>query len=116
MPAEWEPHEATWIAWPHHEPDWPGKLDAVCWVYAEIVRVLCTCERVEIEGNKVNGKILCNLILTGTDITKLQLDYLNGKASANILDLRRMVGQVHAWVSTAKKKFKRQLQTQEVQP
>ena len=48
MPAEWEPHDATWIAWPHHEPDWPGKLDAVCWVYAEIVRVLCTCERVEI--------------------------------------------------------------------
>ena len=26
MPAEWEPHDATWIAWPHHEPDWPGKL------------------------------------------------------------------------------------------
>ena len=28
MPAEWEPHRATWIAWPHHEPDWPGKLGA----------------------------------------------------------------------------------------
>ena len=26
MPAEWEPHRATWISWPHHEPDWPGKL------------------------------------------------------------------------------------------
>lgn len=39
-PAEWEPHAATWIAWPHHEPDWPGKLGAIPWVYAEIVRVL----------------------------------------------------------------------------
>ncbi len=48
MPAEWEPHEATWIAWPHHEPDWPGKLDAIRWVYAEIVRVLHGHERVEI--------------------------------------------------------------------
>ena len=48
MPAEWEPHEATWIAWPHHEPDWPGKLSAVSWVYAEIVRVLHTFEHVEI--------------------------------------------------------------------
>jgi agmatine deiminase len=48
MPAEWEPHEATWIAWPHHEPDWPGKLAAIPWVYAEIVRVLAAHERVEI--------------------------------------------------------------------
>ena len=48
MPAEWERHEATWIAWPHHEPDWPGKLEAIPWVYAEIVRTLHKHERVEI--------------------------------------------------------------------
>jgi agmatine deiminase len=48
MPAEWEPHAATWIAWPHHEPDWPGKLGPIPWVYAEIVRVLHDYERVEI--------------------------------------------------------------------
>ncbi|MGI9043085.1 MAG: agmatine deiminase family protein [Gemmatimonadaceae bacterium] len=48
MPAEWERHDATWIAWPHHEPDWPGKLWAIPWVYAEIVRALSTRERVEI--------------------------------------------------------------------
>ena len=48
MPAEWAPHAATWIAWPHHEPDWPDKLGAIPWVYAEIVRVLHRHERVEI--------------------------------------------------------------------
>jgi agmatine deiminase len=48
MPAEWEPHAATWIAWPHHEPDWPDKLDAVSWAYAEIVRVLAAGERIEV--------------------------------------------------------------------
>jgi len=48
MPAEWEPHDATWISWPHHEPDWPGKLEAVRWAYAEITRVLANHERVEI--------------------------------------------------------------------
>jgi agmatine deiminase len=48
MPAEWEPHSATWIAWPHHEPDWPGKLEAISWVYAEIVRVIASHEPVEI--------------------------------------------------------------------
>jgi agmatine deiminase len=48
MPAEWEPHRATWIAWPHHEPDWPGKLEPIPWVYAEITRVLAAHETVEI--------------------------------------------------------------------
>jgi len=48
MPAEWEPHRATWIAWPHHEPDWPGKLAPIPWVYAEIARVLALGERVEV--------------------------------------------------------------------
>jgi agmatine deiminase len=48
MPAEWEPHRATWLAWPHHEPDWPGKFGPIPWVYAEIVRALAEYERVEI--------------------------------------------------------------------
>ena len=48
MPAEWEPHRATWIAWPHHEPDWPGKLGPIPWVYAEIARVIADHEPVEI--------------------------------------------------------------------
>lgn len=48
VPAEFEPHAATWIAWPHHEPDWPGKLEPIPWVYAEIVRALHRYERVEI--------------------------------------------------------------------
>jgi agmatine deiminase len=46
MPAEWEPHRATWIAWPHHAADWPGKFAAIPWVYAEIVRHLARSETV----------------------------------------------------------------------
>jgi agmatine deiminase len=48
MPAEWEPHEATWIAWPHERSDWPGKFEPVPWVYAEIVRRLARVEKVRI--------------------------------------------------------------------
>ncbi len=48
FPAEWEPHAATWMAWPHHEPDWPGKFEPIPWVYAEIARVLAHSEQVEI--------------------------------------------------------------------
>lgn len=46
LPAEWEPHEATWLGWPHNASDWPGKLAAVHWVYGEIVRKLAEGERV----------------------------------------------------------------------
>jgi agmatine deiminase len=48
MPAEWERHEATWLAWPHNESDWPGKLDAVRWAYAEMARKIAAGERVRL--------------------------------------------------------------------
>jgi len=48
MPAEWEPHEATWLAWPHNPEDWPGKFQAIPWVYAEIVRLLAAHEFVHL--------------------------------------------------------------------
>jgi agmatine deiminase len=51
MPAEWEPHEATWLAWPHEATDWPGKFEAIPWVYGEIVRHLSRVERVRILAN-----------------------------------------------------------------
>jgi agmatine deiminase len=51
MPAEWEPHAATWLAWPHYHGDWPGKFEPIPWVYAEIIRNLAKHERVELIVN-----------------------------------------------------------------
>ena len=51
MPAEWAPHAATWIAWPHNAEDWPGKFQPIPWVYAEIVRHLSRVEDVNILVN-----------------------------------------------------------------
>jgi agmatine deiminase len=48
MPAEWEQHAATWMAWPHYRDDWPGKFEPIPWVYAEIIRHLSRHERVEL--------------------------------------------------------------------
>jgi agmatine deiminase len=48
MPAEWEPHAATWLAWPHESSDWPGKFAPIPWLYGEIVRHLARVERVRI--------------------------------------------------------------------
>lgn len=51
MPAEWEPHAATWLAWPHYHGDWPGRFEPIPWVYAEIIRNLAKHERVELIVN-----------------------------------------------------------------
>jgi agmatine deiminase len=48
MPAEWEPHEATWLAWPHERSDWPGKFAPIPWVYGDIVKRLARVEKVRI--------------------------------------------------------------------
>jgi agmatine deiminase len=63
MPAEWEPHEATWLAWPHQQSDWPGKFAAVPWVYAEIVRVLHQSERVYLLVNHQVGEEKARAVL-----------------------------------------------------
>lgn len=47
-PAEWEPHAATWIAWPHNADDWPDKFEPIPWVYASIVGHLVQREKVRI--------------------------------------------------------------------
>ena len=48
MPAEWEPHEGTWLAWPHERSDWPGKFAPIPWVYCDIIKRLARVERVHI--------------------------------------------------------------------
>jgi len=48
MPAEWEPHEATWLSWPHNSDTWPGCLDAIEAPMVEIVAALARVEHVHI--------------------------------------------------------------------
>jgi len=48
LPAEWEPHAATLLAWPVNKADWPGKFGPIPWVFAEIVRALAVSEMVHL--------------------------------------------------------------------
>jgi agmatine deiminase len=48
MPAEWEPHEATWLSWPHKEASWPGAFEPVPAIFAEMTRHLAESELVRI--------------------------------------------------------------------
>src|SRR5215467_8287022 len=63
MPAEWEPHESTWLAWPHFRSDWPGKFEPIPWVYAEIIRNLSRHERVDLIVNNAASEKSARRIL-----------------------------------------------------
>ena len=71
MPAEWEPHAATWLSWPHEKTDWPGKFAPVPWVYADIVRHLSQVERVRIlvEGPTQERAIRRMLTCAGANLS-----------------------------------------------
>lgn len=74
MPAEWEGHDATWLAWPHNPEDWPSKFQTIPWLYAEIVRLLAAHERVQIliEGAKAQQRAAGMLERAGADLDQVQ--------------------------------------------
>lgn len=74
-PAEWEPHDATWISWPHNEADWPGNFEPIPLVFAEIVHALHTHERVEIlcHDASVRANVTSCLAARGVDSARYRL-------------------------------------------
>jgi agmatine deiminase len=75
MPAEWDRHEATWLAWPHNPEDWPGKFQPIPWLYAEIVRLLSRNEQVHIavEDEKAEHRIAGMLERAGANLERVSL-------------------------------------------
>ena len=74
LPAEWEPHEATWIGWPHNLTDWPRKFAPIPWVYGEIVRKIAPGETVRILVNSKVHEEGARRILTriGVDLARVE--------------------------------------------
>ncbi|MGC2637909.1 MAG: agmatine deiminase family protein [Acidobacteriaceae bacterium] len=74
MPAEFEPHQATWLAWPHNAEDWPGKFQPIPWVYAEIIRHLTRVEDVHILVNDAAAEKRARSILrrSGAHLARVQ--------------------------------------------
>ena len=64
MPAEWEPHSSTWLAWPHFRSDWPGKFEPIPWVYAEIIRHLGQHEPINLIVNNAASEKQARKVLT----------------------------------------------------
>lgn len=78
IPAEWEPHQATWIAWPHNREDWPGRFAPIPWVYGEIVRKLSAVERVRIliEGEALERQARTILRKAGANMDAVEFFHL----------------------------------------
>jgi len=74
MPAEWAPHEATWLGWPHNPTDWPDKLDTIRWVYGEMVRKIAPGETIRMLVNSAAGADLARRYLTraGADAGRVE--------------------------------------------
>lgn len=74
MPAEWEPHEATWIGWPHNITDWPGRFAPIPWVYGEITRMISTGEIVRVLVNSQGHEVRARRILAsvGVDLARVE--------------------------------------------
>jgi agmatine deiminase len=83
MPAEWEPHEATWISWPHNRSDWPGKFETVPWIYAEIIRHLARVERVNILVDDEATEAKAREVLVRSQVLPEKAS-APGKASGNV--------------------------------
>ena len=75
MPAEWGPHDATWLAWPHNVRDWPGKFAPIPWVYAEIVRNVARGETVRllVQDQAHEAKARKTLGRAGIDLQNVEL-------------------------------------------
>jgi agmatine deiminase len=78
FPAEWAPHEATWLSWPHKEESWPGKLETIYAPYCEFIKVVAQDEKVRININDEETKAvaIAELEKAGADLSNIEF-YFN---------------------------------------
>ena len=76
MPAEWEPHAATWLAFPHEASDWPGKFEVVPWIFAELAKKMCEGERVRLIVRDAAMKKHAARVFQQTGVDMARVDFL----------------------------------------
>ncbi|MCX6613877.1 MAG: agmatine deiminase family protein [Acidobacteria bacterium] len=76
MPAEWAPHAATWLGWPHEKSDWPGKFAPIPWLYGDIVRHLSHVERVRILVESEDARESVRKILKKCHVEMAAVDFV----------------------------------------
>ncbi|WP_276089865.1 agmatine deiminase family protein [Pedobacter sp. JY14-1] len=77
FPAEWTPHEATWLSWPHKEASWPGKIDAIYAPYCEFIKEVAAGEKVRININDeaTRAFAVSKLKAAGADLSQIEFHF-----------------------------------------
>lgn len=76
MPAEWEPHEATWLGWPHNADDWPRKFEIIPWVYGEMIRKISAGEKIHILIRGSGDKTLARRIIKSVGVSQERINFV----------------------------------------
>ncbi len=74
FPAEFAPHAATWLSWPHKEASWPGKIHTIYPYYAAFIKELTNSEKVNINVNDETMKKFAEqeLLKAAVDLSKIE--------------------------------------------
>jgi len=75
FPAEWHPHAATWLSWPHKEASWPGKIETIYGRYIEFIKAVAAGEKVHINVNDsaMKAEVMSRLQSADVDVSQVQL-------------------------------------------
>src|SRR5579885_265752 len=74
FPAEFAPHTATWLSWPHKEASWPGKIEKIFPVYSQFVKLVAEGEKVNINvaDEAMKQKAIEHLQKANADFNNIQ--------------------------------------------
>ncbi len=75
LPAEWEPHAATWLSWPHNHDTWPDRFSAIPPVFCALVQAVCPDEQVNIcvKDAEAGQQVRVLLIHADVDMSRVRL-------------------------------------------
>lgn len=73
FPAEWAPHTATWLSWPHNENSWPGKIETIFKPYSEFIKVVAEGESVciNVRDEKMEAFAKGHLLAVNADLSRI---------------------------------------------
>lgn len=74
FPAEWAPHTATWLSWPHKEESWPGKINTIYHPYCEFIKILTEGEhvRINLADEKMKAFAIEQMQAVGANLDRIE--------------------------------------------
>ncbi len=75
FPAEFAPHTATWLSWPHKEASWPGKIDSIYPSYSLFVKYLALSEQVRINVANAAMQVFATMHLEKAGVNMEQVEF-----------------------------------------